>query len=307
MGLAPAGGREAQGGCAERGVGNPILPGPSPVGAGWSGWFGSVELRSSHKAAGRAGCQASRSARLPGDAAGGEHALPASLPHPGHPPVPAGTPGLVGRVLLGEPPGVPRAAGQWVLRAVHGAGARRNPRLFQCPPCSPQTASANVSVLPGSTGLCWQEEMGTPTRLAGVGELGLAEATGVVARGCHLWLYHRHKPPVIRDSSWPGAGQHLAAGKVSDPFQMWPHSYGNLWLEAGGWWQWGWWVFVTPRAPWGSQGGTWGQSVGRMGMMVETGLSPAAVWRQRVLAGLRALWDPFLSLPRSRSVPPVQR
>lgn len=66
---------------------------------------------------------------------------------------------------------------------------------------------------------CWQET-GTPTwGLPGPGwaELGMGTATVVLVWGC--------QPPTTHSSSWPGACQHLAAGKrKSDPFQMWLHS-----------------------------------------------------------------------------------
>lgn len=44
-------------------------------------------------------------------------------------------------------------------------------------------------------------------------------------------------------------------------------------------------MFGTLLVPWGSQGGTWGQGVGRMGTTGETGRSPAAVWGALGTAG----------------------
>lgn len=66
--------------CAQWGSCSPILPGPNPVGADWSSWFGPAELQSSHKAAGRAGCQTSHCPRLPPGTQRWGETLPLAFP-----------------------------------------------------------------------------------------------------------------------------------------------------------------------------------------------------------------------------------
>lgn len=67
------------------GVGSPVLPGPGPMGACSSGWFGQAELWSSHKASGRAKCQASALLASPGTRQWGNSLLAFPFCAPGIP------------------------------------------------------------------------------------------------------------------------------------------------------------------------------------------------------------------------------